>query len=264
MIETSSEYVQMRAIPGGELETYRGGTGPHLLLLHGAYGWWGWEPVHQQLAERFSVVAPVHPSFGHSTRLPGVDNLDDLAYFYLDYIEREGLAPARVVGMGMGGWLAAEIAVRCPQALDRLVLVDSVGIKISDRETSDIGDPFVLVGDELQNMLWHNPAEFHAPVPAVGMPAEQLEVMLRNQESAMFYGWKPFMHNPKLRQRLHRITCPTLVVWGEEDKVVSPRYGKAFADGIPNARFTTIAGAGHYPYRERVDLFVASIADFLS
>lgn len=264
MIGTSSEHLQMRVVPGGELETYHGGSGPQVLLLHGAYGWWGWEPVHERLAERFSVVAPVHPSFGHSTRLAGVDSLDDLAYFYLDYLERERLAPVRVVGMGMGGWLAAEMAVRSSHSLDRLVLVGSVGIKISDRETQDIADPFVLVGGDLQAMLWHDPAAHHAPVPEAGMPTEQLEVMLRNQESAMYYGWKPFMHNPKLRQRLHRIGCPTLVVWGEEDKVVSPAYGRAFAEGIPNARFITIPGAGHYPYREQVDAFVGSVAGFLS
>ena len=264
MIGAASEHAQMEVVPGGELEIYRDGHGPQLVVLHGAYGWWGWEPVHEQLAERFTVVAPCHPGFGHSPRFAEVDSMDDLAYFYLDYLERANLVPARVVGLGMGGWLAAEMAVRCPHVLERLVLVDSVGIKISDRETRDIGDPFVLYGDELQAMLWHDPSEHKVPTPAPGMPSELLEVMLRNQESAMYYGWKPFMHNPKLRQRLHRISCPTLLVWGEEDRVVSPAYGRAFAESIPNARFVAIPAAGHYPYREQVEAFVSSVAQFLS
>jgi pimeloyl-ACP methyl ester carboxylesterase len=264
MIGTSTEHVRMQATPGGELEVFTGGSGSTLLLLHGSYGWWGWEPVHERLAERFSVLAPSHPGFGHSARHAGIDSIDDLAYFYLDYVDREGLTPARIIGMGMGGWLAAEMAVRCPHALERLVLVDSVGIKISDRETRDIGDPFVLVGADLQAMLWHDSTNHQAPMPGASMPAEDLEVVLRNQESAMYYGWKPYMHNPKLRQRLHRIACPTLLVWGEEDRVVAPSYGRAFGASIPNAEFIAIPGAGHYPFREQVDAFVASVADFLS
>ena len=264
MIETSSRHAHIEPIDGGEIEVFRGGSGQPVLLLHGAYGWWGWEPVLDRLSEKLKVVAPSHPGFGHSTRLDGIDSVDDLAYFYLDYIEKQGLMPGRLVGLGMGGWLAAEIAVRSPHLVERLVLVDSVGIKISDRETRDIGDPFILFGDELQAMLWNDPSSFSLPVPAPGMPPDQLEVVLRNQESAMYYGWKPFMHNPKLRQRLHRITCPTLVVWGEGDRIVAPSYGRAFADSIPNARFVSIPGAGHYPHREQLEPFVAAVQEFLA
>ena len=71
------------------------------------------------------------------------------------------------------------------------------------------------------------------------------------------------MHNPKLRQRLHRVKAPTLVVWGSDDRIVSPEYGRAFAASIPNARFVQIARAGHYPYREQVDEFVPPVVDFL-
>src|SRR5439155_6117866 len=135
--------------------------------------------------------------------------------------------------------------------------------KISDRETRDIADPFILVGDEHQAILWHDPSTHRVPLPERGMPQPVLEAMLHNQESAMYYGWKPFMHNPKLRQRLHRITAPTLVVWGEEDRIASPAYGRAFAQSIPGGRFVQIADSGHYPYREQTEKFVPVVADFL-
>jgi pimeloyl-ACP methyl ester carboxylesterase len=263
MIETRGQHVETQQVAGAELEVYHGGAGPQLLLLHGGYGWWGWEPIHERLAERFEVIAPSHPAFGHSPRRPDLDTVDDLAYFYLDYLTAQHSAPARVVGFGMGGWIAAEMAVRCPHALDHLVLVGSVGIKISDRETRDIGDPFVLFGAEQQQLMWHDAEHFQVPVPTPGMPPELLEIMLRNQESAMYYGWKPYMHNPKLRQRLHRIGCPTLLVWGDDDRIVAPSYGRAFAEAIPNARFTTIPDAGHYPHREQVDAFMAAVGEFL-
>lgn len=257
-------HVAIQLVAGGEIELYRGGAaGSSILLLHGCYGWWGWEPVHERLAQRFRVVAPSHPGFGRSARLSGIESVDDLAYYYLDLLGEFGLAPARVVGFGLGGWIAAEMAVRCPHAIDRLVLVDSVGIKISDRETRDIGDPFILVGDEQQAMLWHNPTSHRAPLPAPGLPEPLLEAMVRNQEAAMYYGWKPFMHNPKLRQRLHRIAAPTLVVWGANDRVVSSGYGQAYANGIPGARFVSIADSGHFPHREQVDAFVPPVVEFL-
>ncbi len=263
-MESTAEHVETQSVAGGDLEVFRGGSGPNLLLLHGSYGWWGWEPIHERLAEHFTVLAPTHPGFGGSSRLQGVDTVDDLAFYYLDLLAAWHMLPARVVGFGLGGWLAAEIAVRDPGAVERLVLVDSVGIKISDRETRDIGDPFILVGDEQQPMFWHDPSSNRVPIPMPGMPEPLLERMLRNAEGAMYYGWKPYMHNPKLRQRLHRVAAPTLVVWGADDKIVSTTYGRAFAESIPGAKFVSIPGAGHYPHREQLDAFVAPVVEFLS
>ncbi|HZT09120.1 MAG TPA: alpha/beta hydrolase [Chloroflexota bacterium] len=262
-MEATADRTDMLPVAGGELEIYRGGSGPRVVLLHGCYGWWGWEDVHERLAGEFTVLAPVHPGFGRSSRLPGVDSVDDLAYFYLDLFADWNVLPVRLVGFGLGGWIAAEVAVRCPQAVERLVLVDSVGIKISDRETRDIADPFILIGDEQQPMFWHDPSTHRVPIPTPTMPEQVLQRTLRNAEAAMYYGWKPYMHNPKLRQRLHRIAAPTLVVWGEEDRIVSRSYGQAFAESIPDARFVAIPDSGHYPYREQLDRFAAPVVEFL-
>jgi len=261
--EATLDHADIKPVAGGELEVRRGGSGSSILLLHGSYGWWGWEEVHERLAERFDVIAPSHPGFGRSTRLPGIDTVDDLAYFYLDLLAEMRLTPACIVGFGMGGWIAAEMAVRCPPAIERLVLVDSVGIKISDRETRDIGDPFILSGPPMQAMLWRDPEAHQVPVPGPALEPQLLEAVLHNLESAMYYGWKPYMHNPKLRQRLHRVAAPSLVVWGDDDRIVSPAYGRAFAQSIPGARYVEIPNAGHYPYREQVDEFIWAVADFL-
>ncbi|MEA2639297.1 MAG: hypothetical protein QOF51_691 [Chloroflexota bacterium] len=263
MAEATAPRDLLRPHGDGELEIRLGGQGPEVLLLHGSHGWWGWEPVHELLAAEFSVIAPSHPGFGRSTRVPGVDTMDDLAYFYLDLMAEMRLTPARIVGFGLGGWLAAEIAVRTPDAVDRLVLVDSVGIKVSDRETLDVGDPFVLAADPHQAMLWHDPTAHQAPLPHPGMEPTMLEAMLRNHESAMYYGFKPYMHNPKLKQRLHRIKARTLVVWGADDRLVTPSYGEVFAASIPGAQFVSIPEAGHYPHRERPEAFVPLAIDFL-
>jgi pimeloyl-ACP methyl ester carboxylesterase len=258
------EHVEMRTVAGGPLEVYTAGAGPTLLLLHGSHGWWGWEPIHERLAERFTVLAPSHPGFGRSPRAAGLDSIDDLAYYYLDLIAEWALPPATILGFGMGGWLALEMAVRCPPVVGRLVLVDSVGIKVSDRETRDIADPYILPPARHQALLWHDAVGHHAPLPERGMDRPVLEAMLHNLESAMYYGWKPYMHNPKLRQRLHRVAAPTLVVWGEQDRIVSSAYGRAFADLIPGARFTAIPDCGHYPHREQTERFLATVLDFLN
>lgn len=262
MVEWPANHVETLSVGGAELELLRGGIGPPLLLLHGCYGWWGWEEVHERLAERYEVLAPSHPGFGRSARARGVDTIDDLAYYYLD-LAIEELQPAAVIGFGLGGWIASEMAVRCSDDVPSLILVDSLGIKVSDRETRDIADPFILPGDAIQALMWHDPSAHSVPLPSPQLPEAVNERMLRNQEAAMLYGWKPFMHNPKLRQRLHRITSPTLVLWGEGDRIVSIEYGRALAEAIPASRFAAIAGAGHYPHREQTDAFVQAVLNFL-
>src|SRR5581483_413469 len=107
------------------------------------------------------------------------------------------------------------------------------------------------------------PSTHRVPIPTPTMPEQVLQRTLRNAEAAMYYGWKPYMHNPKLRQRLHRIAAPTLVVWGDDDKIVSTAYGRAFAESIPGAKFVSVPNAGHYPYREQLDAFLPPVVDFM-
>ena len=93
---------------------------------------------------------------------------------------------------------------------------------------------------------------------------DQLTALLRNRQSTVLFGWKPFLHDPKLRARLRRIDVPTLVVWGDSDGWVNPDYGRAYAAAIPGASFELIRQAGHFPYLEQPDAFVKTLTDWLA
>jgi pimeloyl-ACP methyl ester carboxylesterase len=194
----------------------------------------------------------------------GFDSVDDLAYLYLDLVAASG--PMHVIGTGFGGWIAAEMAVRCAHDIRSLVLVDAVGIKASNRETAEIADTFVMEPRRFLEVAWHDPilAEKHISLAGLRpMPEAELLTLLRNRQAAALYGWNPFMHNPKLLSRLGRITAPTLVVWGESDRIVDLDYGRAYAGAIPEARFETLEAAGHYPYLEQPERFVELVSRFL-
>ncbi len=255
---------QQTAVRGVGLETWRLGQGEPVLVLHDIE--YVNEPKRfaELLAETFDVLLPSHPGFGDSELPAEFDSVDDLAYLYLDLLAEIG--PAHVVGMGFGGWIGAEIAIRSCHDLRSLVLVDAVGIKTQGRETAEIADTFVMNPKSLLECAWHDPslAEQHMRLPGLGSIEEsELTTLLRNRESAALFGWNPFMHHPKLRRRLTRITAPTLVVWGQSDGVVSAEYGRAYAESIPGARFETLEAAGHYPYLEQPERFVELVASFL-
>ena len=143
------------------------------------------------------------------------------------------------MGLSFGGWLAAEVAVKCRHRIDKLVLVDAFGIKVSDRETPDILDVFNTSPQEVLRRSWHDAGL--APDPNT-MSDDELVVRARNWEALCLYGWHPYMYNPRLAAWLGRITRPSLVVWGASDGIVSPAYGRAYARLIPGARFA-VSGA---------------------
>ena len=257
---------EVRTVGGLEVEVLSAGRGERLLVLHDYEYLNEWQPFEEALAADFSVVVPSHPGFGRSQLPPDYDSIDDLAHFYLDFLRHQGPEPVHLVGLGVGGWIAAEIAVRCTHHLKRLVLVDAVGIKISDRTTRDITDTFVIGPQQFLQVAWHNPAAGARAMklPGVANLSEaQIVTFLRNRQTTALVSWKPFMHNPKLRSRLSRIDVPTLVLWGESDRIVTPAYGQAYAQAIPGALFQSIPAAGHYPYLEQPEAFVAAVAAFL-
>jgi pimeloyl-ACP methyl ester carboxylesterase len=144
--------------------------------------------------------------------------------------------------------------------LGSLVLIDSLGIKIGARDERDIVDMHAIGDGELLDLLYADKAR--GPEYASLSDAELLMIAKNNEAFALF-GWRPYMHNPKLRGRLKRISVPTLVVWGEEDRIVSPAYGRAFSTAIPQARFETVPRAGHFPFVEQPDEFVKAVTGFL-
>jgi len=255
---TATERADVHGVP---LEILRRGTGRPLLVLHGEAPLDPGAPVVDLLAARAEVIAPTHPGFGHSTRPDDIETVYDLVHLYLDLLEQLPHERVALLGFSFGGWVAAEIAVTCPHRLERLILVDALGIKVSDRETPDILDVFNTHPAEVQRRRWHEPAKWAPDFDALSN--ETLVAHARNREALCVYAWDPYLHNPRLARWLGRITVPTLVLWGASDGIVSPAYGRAFSARIPGARFELIEAAGHHPEIEQPGAFVERVMAFL-
>jgi pimeloyl-ACP methyl ester carboxylesterase len=243
------------------LEVVERGHGRPVLWLHGEEGLDPDAPVLQALAAHTRVVAPSHPGYGHSPEVDSIDTVDDLAYLYLDLLAQLDTRDAVVVGCSLGGWIAAEMAVKCTARVARLVLVAPLGIKVGDRETRDIPDIFALHPDEVLRVQYHEPAR--ARIDHATLSDDRLTVIARNREATALYAWEPYFHDPKLRRRLRRIGVPTLLLWGAADRfVAADDYGAAYRDAIPGARLETIAGAGHFPHLEQPAAVVERVRMF--
>ena len=248
-------------VQGIKLEVLRRGAGRRLLLLHGFDTIDPKAPFLDLLGRHAELVAPSSPGFGHSPRPKDFDTIYDLVHLYLALLDALPGGKVSLVGFSFGGWLAAEIAAACSHRLDRLILVDPVGIKISDRETPDILDIFNRSPAEVRRASWHDPDRFAPDFNA--MSDEALVVHARNREALCLYAWHPYMYNPQLQRWLGRIAAPTLVLWGAGDRVVSPDYGRAYAGLIPGAQFGLIERAGHHPEIEEPEAFTDRVAGFL-
>jgi len=248
-------------VHGIELEVVRRGKGRPILALHGFDTMDPAAPFLDLLARHGEIVAPSSPGFGHSPRPKDFDSIYDLVHLYLGALDALPGDKVTLIGFSFGGWLAAEVAAACSHRLDRLILVDPLGIKISDRETADILDIFNRSPDEVRRKTWHNPDRFAPDYNA--MSDEAVVIYARNREALCLYAWHPYMYNPQLPRWLGRIAVPTQLVWGASDGVVTPDYGRAYSRLIPGSRFTLIEGAGHHPEIEQSQAFVERVAAFL-
>jgi len=254
--------VERHAVRDIDLEVLRGGSGTPMLLLHGLHTIDPDAPFLDLLTEHSEILAPSHPGFGHSPRPKDFDTVYDLVHLYLDLIEGLPHDKITLVGFSFGGWLAAEIATTCGHRLERLILVDPLGIKFGDRESRDILDLFTVAPAEVERATWHEPARWAPNLNA--MSDDAIVVHARNRDALCVYGWQPFMYNPNLPRWLCRIAVPTLVLWGASDGVVTQDYGRAYCGLIPGARFEVIADAGHHPEIEQPDAFADRVAAFIA
>ena len=142
--------IETVTVAGAAIRLFRGGPedrgGTPIVFLHGAGGHTGWMAFLDELAERFAVFAPEHPGFGQSDDPPWLDEIADLAYFHLDLLKALGLDRVHLIGTSLGGWVAAEMAVRSTARLASLTLVGAVGITTANGET--IPDTFRMPDDE--------------------------------------------------------------------------------------------------------------------
>jgi pimeloyl-ACP methyl ester carboxylesterase len=248
-------------VSGMDIELERRGKGQPLLLLHGEEGLEAEAPFIEELARDFEVFMPSAPGFGNSERPDWISSVDDIAYVCLDLVEKLALKNCPVMGFSFGGWLAAEIATKDDSFISHLVLVGAYGIKAGGPYDRDIADFWTLHPSEVLARKWHDKEKGKRDFPS--MSEEKLGIVARNVESLARFAWEPFMHNPKLKRRLHRIKVPTRLIWGEHDGIVTPAYGKAYADAIPGAMLQVIPGAGHFPHIEQPEAFMAALREFV-
>jgi len=176
-------------------------------------------------------------------------------------LEHLDLRQIIVVGISLGGWIAAEIAIKSSERLSHLVLANAVGIKVGDRETRDIVDIYAIPESEYVQLAYFNPDVGTCDYKT--MPDAQVLAAARNREATARYAWSPYMHDPKLHGRLHRIRIPTLVLWGASDRILSEPYGRAYCAAITGARFELIERAGHFPHMEQPEIFADRIFSFV-
>lgn len=249
-------------IGGVRVDVIERGNGRPLLFLHPGIGIDGSGPALDALANTWRVIAPSHPGFGTSDLPRQMTTVDDLAYFYLDLLDELDLRDTIVVGVSFGAWIAAAIAVKSTQRISRLVLANPLGIKVGDRETRDIVDIYAIPDTQFIEQAFFDPKAGTHDYAA--MPEADVQAAARNRESWARFGWSPYMHDPKLKGRLHRIRIPTLLLWGTADRILSDGYGRAYCAAIPDARFEPIEQAGHFPHIEQPWVFADKVWAFVA
>ena len=219
----------------------RGGKGPTLLYLHGPDGASSVRPAMELLARKHEVLVPEHPGFGGSDEPEWLDNIHDLAYFYLDFCEQLDLRNVHLVGSSLGGWLALEMAVRDRARLTRLTLAAPLGIHVPGVKR---GDPFLWSPEEKARHLG------------------DASIDVKNQYTFARLAWEPRLFDPHLAKWLHRVKVPTQIIWGERDPLLPSAYAAEFQKLIAGSRVDIVKDCGHLPALEKPEQFARLVEEF--
>lgn len=245
-------------IHGCRTHLRRGGSGAPLLFLHGANGAPAILPFMEKLAQRFDVLVPEHPGFGLSDEPEWLDDIHDLAYFYLDFLQRLGLENVTLVGNSLGGWIAMEIAVRNSARIKSLVLVSPAGFRAPGVQPADT---FLMSQEDLARQLFHDQNIAQARLAEPVTP-ESIDLSLKNRHAAARLAWEPRFHDPHLAKWLHRIEVPVQIVWGEEDRILPLAFADELKRLLPKAQLHVIRDAGHLPHVEKAEEFCDLVIGF--
>jgi pimeloyl-ACP methyl ester carboxylesterase len=246
-------------IAGGALHVARSGSGTPLLLLHHDIGTLDNLPFYDALARRFSVLIPSHPGYDKSERPAWMRNVRDVAVVHQWLLGHLGLTDVSIVGLGFGGWIAAEMATMAPRAFKKLVLVGAMGIK---PERGEIADQALVSYIDYVRLGFSDQSVYDRLFGAE-TPVKTLEQWDLNREMTFRIAWKPYMYNASLPHLLGGVTTPTLVVWGRKDRVVPLECGERYVKALPQARLSVIEGAGHFVEMEKPDELAKLVGGFI-
>jgi pimeloyl-ACP methyl ester carboxylesterase len=253
------------AVRGGMFatEVIEEGSGPPLVFLHGVNNVQEGDPFLARLAQTHRVIAPRLPGFGESTGTEHLLDLHDLIYYELDLLDTLGLRGVPIVGHSLGGMVAAELAAVQPERFTALALIAPFGLW---NPAYPVADFFTMSPAQLAAATYHDPQSPTAQ--AAARPPDDNEAYIafmldraKSLATTAKYVWP--IPNRGLAKRLHRVSAPTLLVWGESDRIVPPQYAEDFKTAIPNARVAIIRAAGHLPQVEQPDQLVATLREFL-
>jgi len=263
-------------VNGRKVWLLENGSGAPLLYLHGFADVHAvkenWLPFHEQLATRARVIAPAHPGCAQSDENKDIDVIEDVVFHYLEVIDSLKLDEFDLVGHCLGGWIAAEFAARHPEKIRKLVLIGASGLFV---EGALIGDIFMNAQPEfgssyatLREMLFVSATQPNALEMFPDGKGEIEDEVRRYQMLRLSsrIGFKPpYFYNRPLRNRLHRITAPTLVIWGEKDRFVPRSHGETYAKLIANSgELKVIASAGHSVHVEKPEETAKLVSRFLA
>ncbi len=256
MSEPQRQYV---TVDGHTLGYQRAGHGPTVLYLPGEGDRWTWEPWLAELARQYDVIVADHPSFGGSDVPAWLDDVHDLAYFYLDVIDALKLDRIHLIGHALGGWIACELAIRDAHRLASLTLIASAGLRVVGVPKLDT---FIIPPEAVVRAHYSDQTLADAALAFVPS-AEQADIALANRFATARLMWQP-RHDLRLPKWLHRVTVPTLIIWGEDDQVIPIAYAHEFARLIPGARIAIIPHCGHLPHLEAPDAVQRALASILT
>jgi pimeloyl-ACP methyl ester carboxylesterase len=247
-------------IGGVNIKLHRVGKGPPVLFLHGANGLPQWLPFFDALADGYEVLVPEHPGFGGSDDPAFIRNIPDLAMFYLDAFEELKLDRFHLIGHSLGGWLAAEIAIRDRSRLQSVTIMSAAGIRVKGLPA---GDLFIWGPEETVRNVYYDQA-LAERILSIKPTEELLDLMLKNRFTATKFGWQPRWYNPDLEKWLHRIKVPSLVVWGKNDNVFPYQYADLWMERLPDTRgLVMVDKCGHAPHVEKPDEVLPALRAFL-
>lgn len=248
------------SVQGIETHLFEAGnpTAPPLLYLHGTYLGNLWLDFHTSLSQRFHIFAPDTPGFGLTLRPDWMRDMSDYILYFRDLLNVLGLESVAIIGHSLGGWMAAELAVWYPERVSQLVLSNAAGIRVKG---SPIANLFAMNPQEILAVCFDDPMAA-VPLMPPEINAEYLLDQYRQRMTLASLAWNP-NYDPKLERRLAWITCPTLIIWGENDRLIPPIYGEVFQQRIPASQLVNLTGTGHMPMFEKHSEWAQRIANFL-